>query len=195
MRTVVKLGGSLLLRHDLVRAINRWLQANREQSFATQWLFVVGGGSMIDAIRDLDRIRPGDPEEVHWRCVDLLQTTFDIVGNWFDWNRIGSTEELNRANREGFPVERPTLVAVRSFYSPQIQSEASPSLPHDWRTTTDSIAARLAQRVAADELVLLKSCMIDQEQSIEELAQQGIVDEAFPRIARTLDSVRVERLL
>lgn len=187
MKRVVKLGGSLLDRHQLKRDLTTWLS---EQSPA-QTLMIVGGGALIDAIRRLDDHGGSDPATVHWRCVDLLQTTFQFLSDWFPhWPTIDSVEQLQNAICEGVPVDSPTLVGVGSFYAPG----GDDGLPHDWRTTSDAIAALLAIRWQADELVLLKSCQVDSSLSIDELAGAGIVDHSLPLIAGGVNEIRIEML-
>ena len=84
----------------------------------------------------------------------------------------------------------PLLVSVRSFYHRQSRH----ALPLDWSTTTDSISAALAIETDADELVILKSCEVDAAADATTLAEQGIVDPAFPRAASRVKSIRIEKL-
>jgi len=62
-------------------------------------------------------------------------------------------------------------------------------LPHAWSVTSDSIAARLAQAVAAGELVLLKSAAPPPD-----LGAADYVDEWFATAARDVPSVRIVNL-
>lgn len=205
MRRVVKVGGSLFKHHDLIMTLDHWICRQGDD----ETLVIVGGGDLINAIRSLDGIRPGIPSETHWLCVDLLDVTFQLVSKWFDWPTVKSVEQMRRCMTEGFAKDRPTLIAVRSFYcrepisilpgqhvSPQngAGQREHPSLPANWQTTTDSIAALLAYVTNADELVILKSCEIDPDLTWEQLADHGIVDEAFPEIAPKIPSVRIEQL-
>lgn len=190
MRRVIKVGGSLLLRSDLTTAIHHWLS----QQSQAESLVIVGGGEMIDAMRNLDQVRDVDPTEMHWICVDLLETTFRLFSQWFDWPCVATTAELQVAIDTGFSVESPTLVSVSSFYHRQLGCTHGVDIPCDWRTTTDTIAALLAVRSDADELVLLKSCDVAPNESPKQLADDGVVDEAFPIVAPLVKSIRVEKL-
>lgn len=185
MRRVVKVGGSLLLRDDLLEAFAGWLADQSE----AETLVIIGGGELIDAIRKLDGVHGGDPAETHWLCVELLETTFQLFSSWVDWESVRTGELLLEKSRSGFKTETPTLISVRAFYD---RSVAIDAIPLDWRTTTDTIAALLAQQTAADELVLLKSCPIDSSASIQQLADLGIVDETLPLIQS--QAIRVETL-
>ena len=143
MRRVVKVGGSLLDRVDLTSALSQWVDGQ----LVGETLVVVGGGSLVNAIRELDTIRPGDPVEVHWLCVDLLGVTFRLMSSWFDWPTVRTPEQLQTQTAAGFATDRPTLVAVEAFYSRELTNQCnSPVLPESWQTTTDAIAALLAWR-------------------------------------------------
>jgi aspartokinase-like uncharacterized kinase len=189
MRRVVKVGGSLINRRDLTDALPRWF----EKQPPAEDLVIVGGGSLVNAIREIDSIRPGEPEATHWLCVDLLDFTFRLAASWFDWPAVLDADQLATLVETGFEVDRPTLVSVRSFYGPD-RDQGERLLPSDWQTTTDSIAALFALVVDADELVLLKSCDVDSSLDYEQLAGAGIVDEAFPGVAGRVHRVRLEKL-
>lgn len=185
MRRVIKVGGSLLSRADLIESLPHWL----DQQSPAQNVLIFGGGELVDAIRNLDRLRPSESAVVHWRCVDLLQVTFQMAADWFSaWSTVDSRDLLAALAAVG--AERPVLVSVRSFYRPDVGS----SLPLTWDTTTDAIAAELAVRCEADELVLLKSCEVDPGADVDSLAEAGIVDLALPLIAPAVRSVRVAML-
>jgi aspartokinase-like uncharacterized kinase len=67
-------------------------------------------------------------------------------------------------------------------------------LPANWDVTSDSIAARLAVALRAEELVLLKSTLPDAHLEVEELSQSGLVDTMFPRLCGELPAVRIVNL-
>jgi aspartokinase-like uncharacterized kinase len=67
-------------------------------------------------------------------------------------------------------------------------------LPHTWETTSDSIAARVAVCLGADELVLLKSVTPKSGENLETLAKLGLVDKFFPHAANMLCNVRIVNL-
>lgn len=55
------------------------------------------------------------------------------------------------------------------------------SVPQDWTMTSDALAAWLAARLGGDVL-LVKSCSVDQSAIANRLASDGVVDQAFPGI-------------
>lgn len=168
---VVKVGGSLLVRPDLPVLLRRWLKAQSDQR---QVHFIIGGGTMIDALRQLDRIHRSDPAAMHWLCVRALRHTMQLVGQWLpELTRIESVEAFAEHR-----LQRPAgrfLIAPGAFYH-----EASGNcLPCDWTTTSDSIAALLARKIAANRLVLLKSCAINDAADLVAAAANGIIDPNF----------------
>lgn len=195
MQRIIKIGGSLLLRQNLATSINQWLDTQP----AKETMVIIGGGRLIDAIRELDQKHTMAAERIHWMCVDLLAATASFAADVFGWPLITTEQQwnamidpehdANKAQLSGLP----TVITPTVFYN-QRANLADIQIPNDWRTTTDSIAALLAHLVDADELVLLKSCPIEQTMLSTELAQTGIVDESFPELSRNLKSVRIEQL-
>ena len=53
----------------------------------------------------------------------------------------------------------------------------------NWRTTSDSIALALAQRLGAQQLLVVKSCAVDPSMSLAQLTDAGIVDSRFAALA------------
>jgi 5-(aminomethyl)-3-furanmethanol phosphate kinase len=189
-RRVVKIGGSLLHQERLLESLSSWL----ERHAPAQNLLIMGGGELIDQVRRADAIQPADPVQVHWQCIDLLDATFLMASSWFDWAIIRTTDEFQATLEQGFRADKPTLVCVSSFYRADLPHPISHPVPLDWRTTSDTIAAMLAIQVAADEVVLLKSCDIDPQASVEQLSLAGVVDEALPLLA-PYTLIRVEKLI
>lgn len=184
MRRVVKIGGSLLLRNTLADDLHHWFG---RQSPAESFV-IVGGGELINSIRRFDEIAPGDAATMHWQCVDLLDLTFDFFcRRMAEWRNIASIDSLDSVF--GFE-QSPTIIRVGAFY----QRESKSRLPHDWRTTTDAIAAELAQTIAADELVLLKACDVDESTSLAILSEAGVVDKGILVAGYDEERIRIESL-
>lgn len=191
MLRVVKVGGSTLTRSDLADVLPQWIE---EQPPAVN-LIIVGGGELIDAVRKLDQVRPMPPGAVHWRCVDLLQATFETLAEWFpDWLAIDVAPDQLASAVDCLPGGSTSVVSVRSFYGRDSAGDFARLLPATWDTTTDAIAALLAAQLRAAELVILKSCDVDSSRSMTELSEEGIVDNALPMITPHLNRIRIERL-
>jgi hypothetical protein len=54
----------------------------------------------------------------------------------------------------------------------------------NWSVTSDSIALGLAQRLNAERLVVVKSCPIDPERTLDDLVADEVLDAAFAVTAR-----------
>ncbi|WP_144057667.1 hypothetical protein [Novipirellula maiorica] len=180
MRRVIKIGGSLIARPDLSSCLPKLLDAigvaDPSTAVSPATLLIVGGGDLVDALRKWDQHRPLDPAKTHWQCIELLQYTFEVISDWFPaWHRIDTVASLRQSMKHGFSTTAPHLIAVRCFYDRGNDGD----LPHDWRTTSDSLAAKLCSDIDADELVLLKSCEVDPSWDRRSLISRGVIDEAF----------------
>lgn len=175
-RRVIKIGGSCLSNSQLPERLQRFLQTESD----AQNLIVIGGGACIDAMRDLNNRFSLNQAQMHWRCVDLLRTSLEVLAELLPRLRCVTTGEefyqLLAAERK--PASY--LIAVDVFYNRD--TSALSGLPVGWATTTDSIAAYLAKISHADQLILIKSCSIETA-DLNALAQQGFVDQAFPEAA------------
>lgn len=180
-RRVVKLGGSLLSRPDVWTRLERWLA--REPA-AT--VLVVGGGTVVEAIRDLDRVHGLDPVEAHWWCIEIMARQAQLAHRRLTGSRL--VEQLHELAEINTP---PSLAIFNPF--PLLREDdalRNDRLPASWDVTSDSIAARIASRSRADELVLLKSTLPTTD-TVDSLAASGFVDAYFPVVARELAAVRV----
>ena len=201
MRRVLKIGGSLLKSPDLCSR----LSSCQLEDTPADTLAIVGGGDIINAVREIDQVAELDAAKVHWICVDLLTQTFNLMKQRVKWPVIETTEQLLRWMDGPPEPSSTTLVRVDTFYRPQAfttsqvdhQARLAKSpvfLPENWQTTTDSIAALLAQTIDATELMLLKSCKIPQKVTLNELAEQGVVDHAFPQASKGIERISIRRL-
>lgn len=181
---VLKLGGSLLTFPDLVPRLSEWLAANPHPLT----LMIVGGGQVVDSIRDIDRIQSLNSTLVHWTCIDLLDVTASIAAQLFPtFQSLGTPQALERWLARSNPVPQVAIVRIGSFYGPHRSDDR---LPENWNTTSDSLAALLAVQVAAESLVLMKSCSAPaQFASYAALKEAGIVDEAFPALAQAIECI------
>jgi aspartokinase-like uncharacterized kinase len=185
---VVKVGGSLLAGPELPRAIQGWLAT---QSPALNVL-VCGGGPLAEAIRQADRDFALGEEISHWLSIDALAISAKLLAAILpDVPLLTTFVDLETR----IATQQPGAVIFdpREFLLSRESQLAGTSLPHSWRATSDSIAARLAEVLCADELVLLKSAA-PPAADLAALAALGYVDAHFPWAARNIASIRFVNL-
>ncbi len=187
---VIKLGGSLLSDSALPERFRRWLDAQP----AARNVLIAGGGSFAEAVRDADRTYRLDPVAAHWLAIDCLGLTARLAAAIlppgelvFEWNGL-----RRRVLQAVGGTEPKFLIFDVVGFMRQIEPRlGEPSLPQTWEVTSDSIAARVANALAAEELVLLKSTLPPSDrQSVQSAAADGYVDPWFPQAVQRVRKVR-----
>lgn len=182
---VVKVGGSLFDFDGLTPALRYWLL---QQPPAVNVL-LAGGGPWAEAVREADRRFHLGDEASHWLCIDALALTARLLANLlpeatFYQDFLALRDEV--ACRVCAVVPVPPIVFSPATFVRNDAEHHPQSLPRDWSVTSDSIAARLAEQLRAEELVLLKST--------DAHSASGLVDDYFPIAARDLPAVRIVNL-
>lgn len=166
---VVKLGGSLVQGDGqrLAAALHIVAAAQRP------CVVVPGGGAFADAVRAAFHQHGISQATAHRMALLAMQQTGLLLADMAP--RLQPAEdpaEIAQAfDADRVPVWMPYRLAAND-----------PHITHDWRTTSDALAARLAERLGNAQVVLVKSCAVDASASAAALAQAGIVDAAFPDI-------------
>jgi aspartokinase-like uncharacterized kinase len=173
---VIKLGGSLLEWPELSVRLRRWLAV---QSPAVNVL-IVGGGPIVEGLRTIDRVQQLSASASHWLAIRAMglsaRVLADLLSDAPVVDSLAAIDLNGGSTLQIFEVE-PLLRAE--------QGSAS-ALPESWDVTSDSIAAHVANQLAAAELVLLKSAPAPEPPTAESLARHGYVDAYFPKVARNL---------
>lgn len=171
---VVKVGGSLFDWPELPLALDTWLS---QQPPAID-ILIAGGGSPVDTIRQASRQSSLDDETAHWLAIDAMSNNSLLLANLLPdlefistYYKLKSTIEIDSSQRIVFDA--------KEFLSHHENNLPGCVLPHNWNVTSDSIAARLAEVLMADELVLLKSADPLAEPTAA-LADNGYVDRYLP---------------
>ncbi len=175
-------------------------------------VLIAGGGGAADTVRDWDRAHNLDQSDAHWLAIEAMSLTAQLAARLLpeaaltdDWCVLDSPgwPELNVGVPPlgGSPsatakTPAPLLIFDPRLFLQRIEPTAGGTpLPHSWDATSDAIAARIAELLGSNELVLLKSCLPAAEiATLEQAANAGYVDRCFPEFAATLPLVRLVNL-
>jgi aspartokinase-like uncharacterized kinase len=177
---VVKVGGSLFVWPELPAELKRWLEQQPGHS-----VLLAGGGELAEAVRRADALYGWGEVRSHWLCIDAMGITAQMLATIVRADPpIADFDEVQRHVVAGQPGW--CIIDPREFLRKVEPHLSGAVLPHAWSVTSDSIAARLASCLRADELVLLKSQDPPPHSSLAKLASCGYVDAWFPRAAEGL---------
>jgi aspartokinase-like uncharacterized kinase len=178
---VVKVGGSLLDWKELPEQLARFLEARDGQNIVLS----PGGGAFVDRVREFHAMHRLSDEQSHWLAIRTLDVVAHLLQSIASATAVVDdiTAVPSVWNQRMLPI-----LAPRRFL--EEDDELPYRLPHTWETTSDSIAARLAVRLGAAELVLLKSAPIAPGVDRAGAARLDLVDRFFPEV-----SARVPRVL
>jgi aspartokinase-like uncharacterized kinase len=157
---VIKLGGSLLETGKMVGCLKYILQKNE------QTVVVCGGGEFANQIRIAQKKYPFDDIAAHEMAILAMQQMAIMCQNLQPEFKIASP--VSEIKHHHFAI-----------WSPDIKQLNADNIKPSWDITSDSLAAWLAVKLNAEKLVIVKSCEMDSKATIEELAQQKIVDFEF----------------
>ena len=187
---VIKLGGSLLSQPGWPQGIAKLLRAisavSPADSAASQpshspALLVVGGGSVVEGLRQIDAASPQPAELVHALAIELMGITARLVAANTGLPLVAAWP--NSKARGACLLDVPQWLAENQRLS---------TLPVGWEVTSDSIAARVAATYGG-ELLLVKSVpplsFPASQNQIKELAAAGWVDSHFPSAAAGLPAI------
>lgn len=181
---VVKVGGSLFGFEHLPERGQAWLA----QQPPGVTVFIGGGGDLVQPLRAVHERFSLDEESSHWLAVRAMTVTSRLLAKLLDVELVERFEVVEQLIRE----ERPTACVLdceQFLRSREAQSDGAP-LTRDWKCTSDSIAARIAEVLHADELVLLKSTPLTSDANYQEAARLGLVDQHFPQAVKVLKQIR-----
>lgn len=190
---VVKIGGSLLGNHTFPQQFQEWF---RSQSPAANVL-ICGGGELADSIRRLDACYGLGDEPAHWLCVRLMSVTAQLVACVLNepphnhWLLVATRRELHERLAAG--LEPPCVIFDPDLFLREEEAVCDGvRLPRNWSATSDSIAARVAEVLGAEELVLLKSA--DPPPTLEVASRRGYVDSHLAAAVARIPFVRAVNL-
>jgi len=149
---IVKVGGSLFDLPALGPGLMRWVRSRPGRC-----RIVAGGGPAADVVRAYHHTHGLLETVSHWMAIRMM--------------------DVNGSLLKQFLGDAADVVNMLPFCE---EDEALPgALSHNWRVTSDSLAARVAEVQRADRLVLLKSVDLAEGISWTEAAERGLVDHMF----------------
>lgn len=162
---VFKLGGSLNT-HPRLR---RWLALAAHEG-AGRVVVVPGGGAFADEARRL---------QAHWRFDDLAAHNLAVLAMVQSGLMLCALEPaLQRADDED--AAREALRAGRSaVWLPFDLLRDTPDELTSWEVTSDSLALRLAGRLGAAALAVVKSAPVPAQAAWADLQSTGLLDARF----------------
>ena len=177
MRRVLKFGGSLLHQPGWRDALVHWVAGVRDPT-----VIVPGGGVFADAVRQAQDALGFDDAAAHEMAILAMAQTACVLRSACPVLPLAATPEA---------IEAAWLTHPVVVWQPTVM----PDTPASWAITSDSLAAWLAARVRATELLLVKSCELPQPartQGVgtealatwEAWARAGAVDPGFASWAR-----------
>ena len=176
--TIYKLGGSLLEMPDLRTRLAKVLSERPE----SQPLFIVGGGEAANLVRRWDTVHRLGNDAAHSLAIDAMALNERLLtAIWLDATIIQTRDDATTACRD----KRIPIINAASFLrDEESQADSAEILRRSWDVTSDSIAAWIATRWPANELVLLKSC--DRPSNRHDEITADPVDVKFSKIAATI---------
>ena len=164
---VLKLGGSLA-------ETGRLNQLCALVARATAPVIVVpGGGPFADAVRSAQPAL-AMPEALAHRLALLAMHQMGLV--------IGAHAPRFHAVQTVEEIASALVLGSIPVWMPFCLQHDDPTLPADWRTTSDALAARLAERMGGVPVALVKSCPVPAGVTLTSLTQDGIVDPMFATV-------------
>ncbi|MCJ2138182.1 uridylate kinase [Methylobacterium sp. J-026] len=167
MIAVVKVGGSLETDPHRRRA----LLASLADGALGRCIVVPGGGTFAGAVRAAQVRDRFSDAEAHRRALDAMSDAAGIFRG-IEPRLVQSLDPWSE-----------TAPARARVWNPRRLRAGHPDIPETWDVTSDSLALWLAREVGAERCVLVKSRDPAPGQDAAALAQDGLVDAAFPAFA------------
>lgn len=164
---IIKVGGSLAETGRLRGVLALIAKATRPV------IVVPGGGQFADKVRDLQNALRFDDTSAHRLAILGMHQMAELFFTMAP--RMAPADSI-----EGFT--RVLATGQIPVWLPWRMCQDDKDIPADWTITSDGLAARLAERLGGLDVVLLKSVTAAPASSAQDLAEEGVVDLAFPGI-------------
>jgi len=160
---VVKIGGSLLGSPELAR----WLELFVKFSDG-KVIIVPGGGLFADAVRKAQAQSNISDAAAH-RLAVLAMDQFGLLLASMNAGLATASSELEIAER--------TWQHRGIVWLPSKMVLADETIPQNWQVTSDSLSAWLANKIGAEQLVLVKSRQLPAYETNTSIALQQLVED------------------
>ena len=173
---VVKLGGSLLGSPEL----KRWLEIVVKFSDG-KIIIVPGGGVFADAVREAQQLTHINDSSAHHLAL-LAMDQFGLVIAGMNPELVTASSELEIAER-GWQHRG-------IIWLPSKMVLADETVPQNWQVTSDSLSAWLANKLGAEQLILVKSKSLgdyakSEPISLPTLLEDELIDSLFESFIKT----------
>jgi len=165
---VVKLGGSLYNSPHLPH----WLKLISDLSTKHTIVIVPGGGPFADNVRKAQQCYKFDDSIAHHMAI-LAMAQFGLLLKGV----LPESHSLYFPHNTIMP--NPNSVSI---WLPDASLLHQTELNHSWEVSSDSLALWLAQKLQAQQLILVKSCQVPNTYSLASLTKAGIIDDAFEQL-------------
>ena len=174
-RTLVKIGGSLLQRPDIVgRVLNLMERVNG--------VLLVGGGEAADLVRLWDGRFQLKCAASHRLAIEAMRMNALLLTELNE--RFVFVDDVHQLSDLSEKIA--VLDPVRSLQQCEARLSTNQLLPESWHVTSDSIAAWLSLHLNFDELLLVKSVdlpAMNSEKHVATLQANGLIDVHFHHLA------------
>jgi len=164
---IVKIGGSLLSGGRLRGVLEVFGHATRPVAI------VPGGGPFADAVRAAQKEHEFSDATAHRMAVlamsQLAWAMMELQPRLGAAVRLADFRKLWNCGK--VPIWLPSRLVNHDRMVPQ-----------DWSITSDGLAARLAERLHARQVILVKSVTVPTKAELAPLVEAGAVDPSFPGI-------------
>lgn len=160
---IVKIGGSLLGSPELAK----WLEILVKFSDG-KIIIVPGGGLFANSVREAQQISNASDDVAHQLAL-LAMDQFGILLAGMNIGLVTASSELEIAER-GW--QHRGIV-----WLPSKMALADSSIPKNWQVTSDSLSAWLANKLDAEQLILVKSKPLVTYQTEAPSKLQSLVDD------------------
>jgi aspartokinase-like uncharacterized kinase len=163
---IVKLGGSLSQSDVLINCLDRI-----EVIFVHKSVVIVpGGGAFADQVRLAQQRWQFDDITAHRMAILAMQQIALLIQG------LKSHFTIAHSLSE---IQKQLLKHRVVIWSPNIIELDNAAIPASWDISSDSLAAWLANKLSAKELILVKSALIDNRLNLKQLAELDIIDQGF----------------